>query len=277
MPPSSCLMAVMQKNLSMKRLVISVAIACWTLFIVAGCEQQARPPKAVKGVLDLSDWDFARDPQCLLRGDWAFYSKGVTEPEYVYLPGGRGGSSSWNDSSADYRLGVFRLKVIVNRAEQRLGLYAGESLGVYEIRVDRHPILSLENRTAQRTRIYSLSMDGLKDGASGKREIVLAVRAMQYFWHKGTPPLKIVLGEEAALEKNHTISMGFVFLLVGSLITIGVYHLILFILHKKDRTILYLSLFCFLWGIRTPLPFTVTTLTHLFFLICPISTAQKST
>jgi hypothetical protein len=48
-------------------------------FLIANCSERKAPPKAVKGVLDLRDWDFdssqdsGSDGIVKLGGEWEFY------------------------------------------------------------------------------------------------------------------------------------------------------------------------------------------------------------
>ena len=54
------------------------ALTILCLFFLTACNyhiQKRIPPKAIKGVLDLTDWDFKRDGPVDLSGEYAFYWK----------------------------------------------------------------------------------------------------------------------------------------------------------------------------------------------------------
>lgn len=53
------------------------------LYTLPGCAQKkpADFPKAQKGVIDLSSWDFTRDPSVTLKGEWEFYDRQLLYPQ----------------------------------------------------------------------------------------------------------------------------------------------------------------------------------------------------
>ncbi len=53
------------------------------LYTLSGCAQKkpADFPKAQKGVIDLSSWDFDRDPSVTLKGEWEFYDRQLLSPQ----------------------------------------------------------------------------------------------------------------------------------------------------------------------------------------------------
>lgn len=55
---------------------VALALLVFSLVGVSACRSestQRMAPEAVKGVLDLSDWDFKQDGPVKLKGEWAFY------------------------------------------------------------------------------------------------------------------------------------------------------------------------------------------------------------
>jgi len=49
--------------------------------LLLACNQNLKlPPKAKKGVLDLSSWNFEKDGIVPLKGDWEFYWKQLLKP-----------------------------------------------------------------------------------------------------------------------------------------------------------------------------------------------------
>jgi len=62
------------------------------LFLLGNCSERKIPPKAVKGVLDLREWDFEHDGNINLDGEWEFYWEEfptVVEGGVLQLPEGK--------------------------------------------------------------------------------------------------------------------------------------------------------------------------------------------
>ena len=51
------------------------------LILLTSCGNVKEPPKAVKGILDLRDWDFVRHGPINLSGQWNFYWGQLKEPK----------------------------------------------------------------------------------------------------------------------------------------------------------------------------------------------------
>jgi hypothetical protein len=78
-------------------------------------------PQAIQGVLDLRDWDFARDGTVVLAGEWAFYWQELLLPDqiqaapaiYVPVPNGWddyaiGGETLPTQGYATFKPGLYR-------------------------------------------------------------------------------------------------------------------------------------------------------------------------
>src|SRR5574341_1528796 len=82
-----------------------IGLAFVSLSVLIGCRQNLPPkdrPKAVHGVLDLSNWDLARDGLINLSGQYEFYWQQHVRPESFEGPNPPGPSGfinvpgSWN-------------------------------------------------------------------------------------------------------------------------------------------------------------------------------------
>ena len=60
----------------MKNLNKIVLLIIVMMFMISGCkykEHKTEPPKAIKGVIDLSQWDFDKDGEVEIDGEWEYY------------------------------------------------------------------------------------------------------------------------------------------------------------------------------------------------------------
>lgn len=120
-------------------------LAILTLCSGVGCGGGRSAPEAVRGVLDLADWDFARDGSVPLDGEWEFTWK--YDPKrpldrlqgstcYIRMPG------SWNDFIINGKkiggLGYaeYRLRVILPAGERRMAFSMPDIDTAYDLFVD---------------------------------------------------------------------------------------------------------------------------------------------
>jgi two-component system, sensor histidine kinase ChiS len=82
--------------MQLRILDVSFGLAFASLSVLIGCSQNIPPknqPHAIKGVLDLSHWDFEKDGPVQLSGEYEFYWRQFMRAENFVetsLPGLRG-------------------------------------------------------------------------------------------------------------------------------------------------------------------------------------------
>jgi PAS domain S-box-containing protein len=86
--------------------------------------------------------------------------------------------------------------------------------------------------------------------ASDTNQIEIILQISNYHHRLGGPWEVIRLGREKEIRENRERSLVFDMFLCGSILLIGIYHLCLFFLRRKDRSPLYFSSLCFLIVLR---------------------------
>jgi len=93
--------------------------------------QRCIPPKAVKGVLDLTDWDFNRDGPVNLSGEWEFYWQQHLIPQdfitdtsnlktkFIEVPGYWTGYRLEAKKLPGYGYATYRLNILLNSVHPR--------------------------------------------------------------------------------------------------------------------------------------------------------------
>ncbi len=252
------------------------------LFTLALCKptQEIIFPKAVNGVIDLKEWNFNpsdknRNGITNLDGQWEFYwGKFISPKDFIEIEKNNAEStllvngnfisvpSSWNghnvaantdnpqiingDGYATYRLKLltkqtsglsiqlptmgtaYKFFVNGNLITQvgQIGITPNESKPDYKVQVVRLPELS----TGEYNLVFQISNFNYKQGG---------------IWY----PIPIGLDKDIAQvrEKNLFID----FFLAGSLLIMGLYHLGLFSVKRKDSSALWFGITCILVSIRT--------------------------
>jgi signal transduction histidine kinase len=234
------------------------------LFVLAGCRQSfpsKTQPRAVRGVLDLSDWDFETNGPVDLAGEYEFYWKQHIQPEgregrippvlsgYIEAPG------SWNgyvvdgkklsgDGYATYRLCVL-LKKPSPLAFKFLDM--GTAYAAY-VNGKNLTTVGVPGTTPETTvpRYFS----HVVDFAPEANRLELVFHFSNFHHRKGGMWKNIRLGLQRNVHRAREQALFFDLFLFGGILIMGLYHLGLFALRKTDTPSLYFGLFCCLIALR---------------------------
>ena len=244
--------------------LVVVLILSFLVFIIACRHNAARrtPPRAIKGVLDLADWDFKNEGPVELSGEYEFYWNQHLTPSdfsrtplpektgFIHVPG------YWKDDTFDGKTFpgqgyvTYRLNIQLNEQKKSLALRSLEISTAYNIFVNGQkvgalgvPGNSLETTIARQfPQIINFELN------SNRMELIFQV---SNFHHRRGGLWEIIqLGREKDLLKAQQKRLSFDLFLCGSILIMALYHLGLFSVRKKDRSSLYFSIFCFLIGLR---------------------------
>lgn len=249
----------MSKHRSPLFLVLAIAI-------LAACGEELHagkaPPRAIEGVLDLSDWDFEEDGIVRLNGEWEFYWEQLLEPGD--FSGGRQPGrtgfyrvpSLWNDYPIEGvkfpgdGYATFRLRVELGEPQEVHALRLMVMSTAYRIWVDG-VLLSSNGQVGEspETSIpQSLPQIAMFRPDESTVDIVLQISNFHHrkggFWDV------IELGEEKQIHQRQRLKQAYEGFLFGSLLIMAFYHFGLFGLRRQDPSTLYFGLFCLLVGAR---------------------------
>ncbi len=248
----------------MKLKLLSLFLAV-LLLPVAGCQQvktQKAKPKIEKGVLDLRQWDFKKDGIVNLSGEWEFYWQQLLS------------SADYTQGKTPRMDGYFKVPGVWNNVEVNGKNLSGEGFATLRLKVlipnSREP---LAIRTALIQTAFTLFVNGkavISNGRVGKtaetsiaenypvvqsfypdhNQLELILQNSNFNHHKGGPRaiLKIGLPEDLRLAREKTLSIKL--FLAGAFCIMGFYHLGLYILRRKNRSTLYLSILSLAFAFR---------------------------
>ncbi|MFC5699973.1 sensor histidine kinase [Cohnella faecalis] len=229
--------------------------------LLTGCSFKEEPrsyPKAQNGRLDLTDWSWEKGGIMPLDGEWSFEwheSRSADAREMkIEVPGMWGAMrDDRHPGLKDQGFGIYRLTLV--------------HLPTYEIMAIRLPNIS----TA-----YSLIINGYRVMTKGipgmeaeetipsqKPEIVfymtkgrqtdIEIRVANFDHRNGGIRTPIILGKAKQIEKLQASHSRMEFIVFGSLCMIGIYHLGLYLLRRKEGTNLFLALLCLFVALRAGL------------------------
>ncbi len=213
--------------------------------------------RAVRGVMDLREQDLHAHGIMDLRGQWEFYWSRLLAPDdfkgkirpamtgFLEVPG------LWNGYGVDGKklegegFATFRLVILLPGGERLYGIKITEIESAYRLWVNGKELV--------RGGVVGTSAEGMK--ASWKRnEVYFSMNAdraevilqVSNFTHrKGGPEEVIKFGHGADIARNKYHRYGIELFLVGGIFIMGLYHCILYLLRRRDKSTLYFALFCF--------------------------------
>ena len=239
-------------------------ISLITLFLTS-CQTQyslKKQPQAVKGVLDLTNWDFEKDGPVRLDGEWEFYWKKLLKESdfqntphlspdtYAWFPEVWnkiliGGKQIGAEGYASYRLQILPGKSASDLALDIPNMNTAYSLNINGKTVCSNGKVGTSKKAMQpswRPQIISI------DNFSGQCFII--IRVSNYYNRTGGPVKSIIWGKEDQLLRIQRKHEHLEWMLFGSISIMGLYHLGLFLLRKSDPSTLYFGVFCLLIAIR---------------------------
>ncbi len=241
------------------------ALTLLFLIFLAACNyhiQKRIPPKAIKGVLDLTDWDFKRDGPVELSGEYAFYWKQLVNPSdfskpilprktgFIQVPG------YWNDYEVNGETlhgdgyATYRLEILLNPQKEPLAFKFLSMGTAYTLFLNHRKISSVGIPGIDRETTDPRYFPQVVEFKPETNQIDVIFHISNFHHRRGGPWEVIRLGEEKEVQKIREEWLCFDLILFGSIFIMALYHLCLFALRKTDRSFLYFGVFCVLIMLR---------------------------
>lgn len=222
----------------------------------------AQNPVAKKGVLLLQNWDFAQHPLIDLSGEWEIYWKYFLSPPEFRHP------------SNHIKTHFVVLPQVWNQHKIAGISFSAQGYATYRLRIQLPPQCPpLAIKVPTMGTAYTLYINGKEASSVGKlskhkvgavpayqpRIIVLPtnqpsielVLQISNFHHRlGGVWFPLSLGTTSMLNSQWQHSAIIAMFLVGSILMMALYHVGLFIIRRRNFSVLYFGLFCFFIALR---------------------------
>lgn len=200
-------------------------------------------PVAVDGVLDLREWDFARQGAIFLDGDWHFWRDRLVAPAQMNadLPHsllavpGRWTSQSVNGVPLSAEgVGTYRLRVLLPAEAPPLAMRHNQRFVAWNVIVNGAQTLyaghvGMDADSTSSAGQKAIAAVGPRDGAL---DIVVQVSA---FGGYGGMPRALLLGDADAMYDDWQHELAFRAAFLSVCLSIGLLYLILYVLRPRDR------------------------------------------
>lgn len=230
------------------------------LFINIKCyNSRSNAPIAKKGVLDLRNYDFNKENNFSLDGEWEFYpqkfisSSDILEnsPLYIRVP------FAWNSQPKNYTsypkhfYGSYRLKILLGKKSEFPTLRLQYISSAYRI--------FCNGKEYQNSGVPGVSMSdsipsiSIEESTIIKNEegvIDLVLHVSNYELSNAGILRSIQIGSNTSITNFQTRDDALHWLFTGMILIMGMYHLGIYFLRVKDLSPLYFGIYCILSSIR---------------------------
>ena len=238
----------------------AIPLFFFVFLLFSGCQDgTGKPPVACRGVLDLSGWRLDVSGPVFLAGEWELYWNRLLIPEdFATSPGPEqdGWANLSPDASALQSPGAGGGQT--GYATLRLRIMPGPGGREYAVRLFNvksactlwiNGVLASENGIpglSAETEIPfpSVSIHAVPADAS-PIELLLQISNHHYRDTWLNPSLQV--GPAQTLWDQQARDWGLAAFFAGTLVVMGLYHLVLFLWRKKSASMLFFGLYCLLW------------------------------
>lgn len=245
--------------------VTGIIFLLLSLLCVLSCGKSysgKKKPVAVKGVLDLKDWNFEKDGIVDLNGKWKFYWNTFIPPSeinnlndynqqtYLIVP------DCWNRYKVNnieipiYGYGTYYLRLLLPEDKEGLAIKVHDIAAAYRLYINNNLIgqKGIPGKSREETK-WLFSPDHYRvESNNNTLDIILHVS--NFHDKDGGIIQRITLGREKIILKNRFILTLLDFFLFGSILIIGLYHIIIFLLRRKETNYFIFGTFCIIMSIR---------------------------
>lgn len=255
----------MKNNRIVKIAAVSAALIIALIFANSYLfkeNSKVKAPLCNNGFIDLSDWDFNKNGNVKLNGEWEFYPNNLLTPEdfknkslpqrfYINVPN-RWVSEVNNNIISDKGIGTYRLRVKVNKNVYMYGLKTTNIrssskifIGGREAAVSGNTASSIKegyvSNVVPIVTFFSCESDTL--------DIIIQVANLDYY--NGGIIQNIYLGsEEKILDYNFKLNV-LDMITISFLMISAIYYFGIYIKRKADKRFIYFSIACMAYSYIT--------------------------
>ena len=217
-------------------------------------------PLAQMGTMDLRDWDFEKDGPVELRGHWNFYfntflthedfAKGVDADSYmISIPSTQKSMDKIKPFEEDIFYGTLRLVIRLPKINQTYGLRSEIVLTAYELYVDgqiKEMVGKIGTDQASAHPRYKV-VNSYFDAENHTLELIYHTSDFHF---EDSAIIAPTFGLAKQIAYIGEVGLGRDLFLFGILLIMGIYHLSLYWMRRKDASPLYFGLFCLFFATR---------------------------
>ncbi|MEK4045111.1 ATP-binding protein [Paenibacillus sp. FSL H8-0048] len=250
------------------QITVVVVIGLIASYAILSATPDAPKPRSKEGLLDLTHNSIYQNP-LKLQGEWAFYWHKLLSPEDIrgQMAGGQPADqdryinipSSWlgypMDGNALKGEGYATFRLVIRLSEQdskeRLALRLPTIFHAYKLWVNGELLTEVGVVDQDKEGMTPILATRLVFFQPEGDTVELVMQVANFHHKRGGITKDIELGGSNVLTVRTHLKIAADMFITASLLVIGVYHLLLFMLRRKDRAPLYFGLFTVMFAIRS--------------------------
>lgn len=240
-----------------------IVVLLFTLLFFSLFQIDVLAAESKKGIYFIDE--FPKDKKLKLNGEWEFYWKQLYTPEhfkdpsintnfnYVMIPNGPYGFDLGNGETSSIGYGTYRL--IIKFPKEEIGTHKALHLpsiaSAYTLWIDGKKMESngkvgtskkdMEPKYLKKIVVFPIESDTVE----------IVIQASNFHQRKAGIYTPIYLGERTVIAQYREKILIYRSLIVASFIIIGLYHLVLFLFHRKEKALFFFSCSVFFVALRT--------------------------
>ncbi|MBN1523607.1 MAG: response regulator [Spirochaetales bacterium] len=215
----------------------------------------------IDGILDLSDADPDSFGPLELSGKWDFFwnqfvsaeqflnENPANAPATITLP------AFWTDTKKDSEnypskgYATYHLKILLPQKGLTLGLAMKDIFTAYALYADDKLIVKNGN-PADNEKTFKPAFSSRTVFFTAESTVMHLTFHVSNYFNRDAGIQRIYFGDEKTIVQARGLSIATDSILFGALILFGIYHLVLFLLRRKELGILFFSILCFVVAFR---------------------------
>lgn len=229
-----------------------------------GCfyrEFNAYTPRAVDGILDLTEWKLEEN-LVDLDVQWEFYWDQLLGPKdfndahrkeskFINIPRAWNGYQVNNTVLSGDGYATYRLRIIIENNDKILGIRVPRILTSYRMWINEELMAYAGTVNKEKNEMTPQYFPQVVIFEPQGNEIEIVIQVANYKHRSGGILESISFGEASEVLHYRYKDIAYELFLFGSILIMGLYHIALFIFRKKDLAPLYFGVFCIFVATRT--------------------------
>ena len=214
---------------------------------------ETTPPK---GVFHLTQQQLQTNTTVKLSGEWAFvWNEFLTDFDSLKVRQSIGVPGSWSRYThtlfLEKEVGycTYGLRVVLPEAGQKWSLHLPPIHSAYKLFINGKVYAEVGKISPSSAMIPGVNT-GVIDFTTQGNEAIIIIQVSNYHFSSGGIWTPISIGKPNAIRKERELSLLVSSFLIGSLLIMGIYHLALYFIRRKDKSPLYFSFICFSIALR---------------------------
>jgi hypothetical protein len=207
----------------------------------------------------LRDWNFKASGPITLSGEWEFYmselihpdtllNKTIADPDYIEFP------STWNDlnktRTPGFGFATYHMKMLVNEGTP-LALEFPHFYTSYSFWVNGVLISANGKVGRQESESHAQYLPRTAPIETSTDTLDVVIHISNFFHAKGGLRENVILGDSNEMMFKRTVAVNATLAMFGILFAIATIFGLLFILSKRQMSLVYFFALCITWGIRS--------------------------